>query len=128
MSLEEAEIIRERANAFLKNAERLIEDKVYDLAAFNIEQYCELILKYKLLIKTGTYPRTHSIMTLIRELSRLEPYVKNLLIKEENIIMLTKIEDAYIGARYLPRRYEEVEVRVMLRFVKEVFRRLVERI
>jgi len=128
MSLEEAEIIRERANAFLKNAERLIEDKVYDLAAFNIEQYCELILKYKLLIKTGTYPRTHSIMTLIRELSRLEPYVKNLLIKEENIIMLTKIEDAYIGARYLPRRYEEVEVRAMLRFVKEVFRRLVERI
>ncbi|MEM4038462.1 MAG: HEPN domain-containing protein [Nitrososphaerota archaeon] len=38
------------------------------------------------------------------------------------------MEDAYIGARYLPRTYEEIEVREMLRFVKEVFRRVVERV
>lgn len=37
---------------------------------------------------------------------------------------LTKIEDAYIGARYLPRRYEKNEVKTMLDFVKEVFKKL----
>jgi uncharacterized protein (UPF0305 family) len=37
----------------------------------------------------------------------------------EDIIMLTKIEDAYIGSRYLPRRYEKEEVEAMLKYVKE---------
>jgi predicted nucleotidyltransferase len=39
-------------------------------------------------------------------------------------VYLTKIEDAYIGARYLPRRYEKNEVKTMLDFVKEVFKKL----
>ncbi len=52
MSFEEAEILKERAEAFLINAKRLIEEGFYDIAAFNLEQYCQLILKYKLLIKT----------------------------------------------------------------------------
>ncbi len=128
MSFEEAEILRERAEAFLRNAERLIDEGVYDLAAFNIEQYCQLLLKYKLLIKTGTYPRTHSIIRLLRELSKVSKDVEVLLKSREAIIYLTKIEDAYIGARYLPRRYEEIEVKEMLRFVKEVFRPVIERI
>ena len=126
MSFEEAEVLRERAESFLANAERLIEEGVYDLAAFSIEQYCQLILKYKLLLKTGTYPRTYSIIRLIRLLSTVSPSLGTLLEGENNILYLTKIEDAYIGARYLPRRYEESEVRGMLRFVKEVFKGAVE--
>ncbi|MEZ0346098.1 MAG: HEPN domain-containing protein [Infirmifilum sp.] len=123
MSFEEAEVIRERAEAFLRNAEDLLERGVYDLAAFNIEQYCQLMLKYKLLVKTGTYPRTHSIVRLVRELAKISKSVERLL---EDIIMLTKIEDAYIGSRYLPRRYEREEVEAMLRFVKEKFKLVVE--
>ena len=126
MSFEEAEVLRERAESFLANAERLFEEGVYDLAAFSIEQYCQLILKYKLLLKTGTYPRTYSIIRLIRLLSTVSPSLGTLLEGENNILYLTKIEDAYIGARYLPRRYEESEVRGMLRFVKEVFKGAVE--
>jgi len=126
MSFEEAEVLRERAESFLANAERLVEEGVYDLAAFSIEQYCQLILKYKLLLKTGTYPRTHSIIRLIRLLSTVSPSLRSLLEGENNILYLTKVEDAYIGARYLPRRYEESEVRGMLRFVKEVFKGAVE--
>lgn len=125
MSFEEAEILRERAEDFLRNAERLLEEGVYDLAAFNIEQYCQLILKYKLLVKTGTYPRTHSIMRLIRMLSESSGSLRELL-RGDGILYLTKIEDAYIGARYLPRRYEEGEVRSMLKFVREVFKPLVD--
>ncbi len=123
MSFEEAETIRERAEDFLRNARDLFDKGVYDLAAFNIEQYCQLILKYKLLVKTGTYPRTHSILRLIRELSKITREVETLL---NDIVMLTKIEDAYIGSRYLPRRYERAEVEAMLRFVEERFRSVVE--
>jgi HEPN domain-containing protein len=126
MSFEEVEILKDRAEAFLKNAERLIEENVWDLAAFNIEQYCQLMLKYKLLIKTGTYPRTHSIMRLTRELSKISQNLQPLIDDANNILYLTKIEDVYIGARYMPRHYEESEVKSMLKFIKEVFKVLVE--
>lgn len=118
MSFEEAQIIKERAEAFLKNVQILFEEGIYDLAAFNIEQYCQLILKYKLLIKTGTYPRTYSIIRLIRELSKINVRANKLL---QDIIMITKIEDAYIGSRYLSRRYEKEEVETMLKYAKEIF-------
>jgi len=119
MSFEEAELLRLRAEAFLRNAERLYAEGEYDLAAFSIEQYCRLMLKYKLLLKTGAYPRTHSLIRLVRELAKAAEGAKRLL---EDIIMLTKIEDAYIGSRYLPRRYEKEEVEAMLKYVKEKFR------
>jgi len=71
VSFEEIEILKERAESFLKNAEELFLKEVYDLAAFNIEQYCQLIVKYKLLVKTGTYPRTRSLIKLLRLLSNI---------------------------------------------------------
>ncbi|PUA33071.1 MAG: DNA-binding protein [Candidatus Terraquivivens tikiterensis] len=128
MSFEEAELLKERAELFLENARQLIERGIYDLAAFNIEQYCQLILKHKLLVRTGTYPRTHSLTKLVNELSRLASSMDILINKEEYFLMLTRIEDAYIGSRYLPRRYNKIEVEAMYKFVIEVMRPLVERI
>lgn len=121
-------MLKQRAEMFLENAKHLIQNGVYDVAAFNIEQYCQLILKYKLLAKTGTYPRTHSLTRLVNELSKLAVAVNILLEKEEYFLMLTKIEDAYIGSKYLPRRYGKIEVEAMLRYVTEVVKPLVERI
>ncbi len=66
MSFEEADVLRERAEAFLRNAKHLIEVGEHDLAAFSAEQPFQLLLKYKLLLKTGTYPRTHSLTRLLR--------------------------------------------------------------
>ena len=53
LSFREAEILRRRAQAFLKNPSRLLEEKEWDLAVFCLEQYCQLLLKYKLLVKRG---------------------------------------------------------------------------
>ncbi len=128
MSFEEAELLRERAESFLANAEELAAKGNYDLAAFNVEQYCQLILKYCLLVKVGTYPRTHSLIGLLRNLSTLTSSLKDLLLDSKWVVMLTKIEDAYIGSRYLPRKYEKVEVEEILKFVKEVFKPAIERI
>jgi hypothetical protein len=70
VSFEEAELLRLRAETFLRNAERLYAEGEYDLAAFGVEQYCQLMLKYKLLLKTGAYPHTHSLIRLVRELAK----------------------------------------------------------
>lgn len=120
MSADEAEILRMRAHAFLRNARRLLDEGEYDLAAFNIEQFCQLILKYKLLIRTGTYPRTHSIIRLLRDLDKLVPEKNIARFIDSEIILLTKMEDAYIGSRYLPRRYERREVEELLKLADKL--------
>ena len=125
MSADEAEILRMRAHAFLRNAKRLLDEGEYDLAAFNIEQFCQLILKYKLLVRTGTYPRTHSIIRLLRDLDKLVPEKNLARFIDSEIILLTKMEDAHIGSRYLPRRYERREVEELLKLadrLEEVIR------
>ena len=111
-------MLRERAGAFLRNSEYLLSVGEYDLAVVNLEQYCQLILKYKLLVRVGTYPRTRSLVEPARSLSKVEPKLSSLLEDGESFTMLTKLEDAYVGSRYLPRRYGEREVRVVMRFVR----------
>ncbi len=127
MSFEEVEFLRRRAEAFLRNAGRLIEEGEWDLAIFSLEQYCQLILKYRLLARTGSYPRTHSLRRLVRELGKYHREILTLVEDEKNLLYLTKLEDAYIASRYLPRTYEEREVRDTYRFVTEVFRNVIEK-
>jgi len=128
MSFEEVEVLRRRAEAFLRNAKRLVEEGEYDLAVFNLEQYCQLLLKYRLLIWTGSYPRTHSLRRLIRELGVLKPKILELVNNVLNLHYIARLEEAYIASRYLPITYEENEVKDLLKFVLEVFKPLVETI
>ena len=128
MSFEEAEIIKKRAYSFLRNAERLIEEGEYDLGMFNLEQYCQLILKYKLLVKKGSYPRTHSLRRLIRELGEYNESILVLINDIKHLHYIARLEEAYIASRYLPTIYEEMETRDLFRFVKEVFKPIVEAI
>ena len=126
-SIAEAEVLKSRAYAFLRNAKRLFDEGEYDLAAFSVEQFCQLILKYKLLIKVGTYPRTYFLPRLMRELSRLASSKRLESFIDSEIMFLTRVEDAYIVARYLPRRYERREVEELLKFA-ERFREVIENI
>ncbi len=128
MSFKEVEIIKKRAYSFLRNAERLIEEGEYDLGMFNLEQYCQLILKYKLLVKKGSYPRTHSLRRLIRELGEFNESILVLINDIKNLHYIARLEEAYIASRYLPTIYEEMETRDLSRFVKEVFKPIVEAI
>jgi len=126
LPLEEAELLRRRAHSFLRNAERLLDEGEYDLAIFNLEQYCQLILKYRLLVAKGTYPRTHMLRRLIRELGSVDEGVLVLVEDVGKLHYIARLEEAYVASRYLPITYEEAEARDLMRFVKEVFMRVVE--
>ena len=125
LSIEEAEILKERAYASLRNAKRLFEEEEYDLSAFNLVQFCQLLLKYKLLVKTGTYPRTHSLVRILRELNAAYPGKNLSSFIESEILYLTKMEDVYVVSRYLPRRFERREVEQLLAFA-ERFKDVIE--
>jgi HEPN domain-containing protein len=128
VSFEEAEILRSRAESFLRNAQRLIEEGEADIAVFNLEQYCQLILKYKLLVYTGSYPRTRSLRQLIRELGRVDPRILVLVNDVKNLHYVARLEEAYIASRYLPYKYTIEEVKDIGRFVLEVFKPIVDSI
>jgi len=128
VSFEEAELLRSRAESFLRNAQRLIEEGEADIAIFSLEQYCQLILKYKLLVYTGSYPRTHSLRQLIRELGRVDPRILVLVNDVKNLHYVARLEEAYISSRYLPYKYTIEEVRDIGRFILEVFKPIVDSI
>lgn len=115
---EEAELLKKRSLEFLENAKENFEAKRYDLAAFNVEQSLQLLLKYFLFIKAGDYPRTHSLKTLFRLSSNFLPKLKELL--QNEISVIGNIEAAYLGARYLPFEYCETEVKEMIDFAERV--------
>jgi len=120
----EAEYLLRRAKAFLENAEQLYNRGLYDLAAFSLEQSVQLLLKYKLLLVAGSYPRTHSLRRLFRTLIELtgDSDLENFYL--ENINIVGDLESAYIAARYLPVEFEKKEVENMLVFAKKLFEKL----
>jgi HEPN domain-containing protein len=128
VSFEEAELLRSRAESFLRNALRLIEEGEADIAVFSLEQYCQLILKYKLLVYTGSYPRTHSIRQLIRELGKVDSRILVLVSDVRNLHYVARLEEAYISSRYLPYKYTIEEVKDISRFILEVFKPIVDSI
>jgi len=121
MSIEDAEILKERALKFLKNAEKLLNDGIYDLAAFNLQQSVELYLKYKLFLIAGEYPKTHSLKRLIKEISKfLKKEQEVRIFMEENIDRISNLENAYITARYIPTEFERKEVENMLEVARKI--------
>ena len=128
MSFSEAEVLKKRANDFLEEGAHLIDIKKYDLAIFNLEQYCELILKYKMLIKLGYYPRTHSLKELINKLSEFDDNIRDLVNNEKDLLYIGRLTDAYISARYMPFEFDEKETKNVYKFIVEVFNKYVNRI
>ena len=122
---EEVGKFKEKADAFLDTAIYNCKKGRYDLAAFNIEQAVQLYIKTKLLELLGEFPRTHSLVTLLRELSRVFKEEEIERFRKENIGMLTKLSDVYITSRYYTREFYEEEVKELIEFAYRV-RRLLE--
>jgi HEPN domain-containing protein len=122
---EEAEVLKERALAFLENAEDLVRKKSFDIAAFAAEQFCQLYLKYKLLLVFGDFPKTHSLRFLLAEVAKVRPARKIGNFVKENASIIGNLESAYVTSRYLPRKFGGEEVKEMLTFAKK-FKKFVD--
>lgn len=120
MRKEEIEKFKQRAGAFLDTVRYNLQNKTYDLAAFNVEQAVQLYVKTRLLELTGEFPRTHNLVVLLRQLSsvfkqkEVEEFVKN------EMEALTKLADIYITARYYTREFYEAEVRNLFTFADKI--------
>ncbi len=107
MSGEYVNLLKHRSKIFRREAERLLEEKEYDLALFFLEQSAQLALKSIIYKLFGEKPRVHGLRRLPSILAqnldeagekRLSKRVINFV--ESNRRTLILLEDAYIGARY----------------------------
>ena len=100
------ELLKRRALSFLRNARSSFELGEYDIALFNMEQFIQLYSKYLLYRRIGDYPKTHSIIRLLKDISKVydAKEVENFI--EDNLEGLYLLEEAYISSRYLPREYD----------------------
>jgi len=121
LSREEIELMKRRAKNFIFNARHLIEEGIYDLAAFNAEQAAQLYLKATLLELIGDYPRTHSLITLLSELRRVNEGLVTGFVRE-NRLKLHALEDAYLTSRYFLKEFDEDDAKKLLEISEEVIK------
>ena len=65
MSGERVELLKFRSKRFLDVGVELLRREVLDLAAFNVQQSCQLRVKATLLRLLGEIPRVHNIRELL---------------------------------------------------------------
>ncbi len=118
------EELLERAKRFLKEAEDDIEKEFYDFAVFHLEQALQLLLKYILAKEVGYFSKTHSLVVLKEEVRKVKPSFAQILDAYQKF--LRELERAYIGARYLPFKYDKSEAKELLEVVKIIFKKFEE--
>jgi len=124
MKSDHIDFLKKRAKAFLECAKSDFSRGNYDLVLFHIEQFIQLYLKHLILKRIGVFPKTHSLIYLIKELLRTYRIDKLEKFYHENIALLYLLEEAYITSRYLPRQYDKEIAKRILKFAEyalEVF-------
>jgi len=113
-----ADFLKEKAKAFLGDAKYDIFKKEWFLAAFHLEQVCQLYLKYCLFKELGDYPKIHSLDELFRELKKVYPKKEKKIekIQKDEASVIGDINQAYITSRYLPVEFNKFQIEKMLKF------------
>lgn len=118
------EFLKKRGLRFFEEAAGDFEKEYYDFCLFHTEQMLQLLIKYLIAIKTDDFPRTHSISRLFKTVADL--YGENAMdFYKDNVSIITALEEAYIGARYLDIEFDKEIAEEALRFA-EKFMKFVE--
>lgn len=114
------DFLKRRAEDFLATAEYHIKKEKYGLAAFDLEQACQLYLKYYLFLKIRFYPPTHSLKELLSSLEKAYDKKKKETekLKEKNINLISDLEQSYITSRYLPAEFTKKQIENMKKFTE----------
>jgi len=117
---EEIEFLKERGKEFWERGFEDFQKQRYNLCILDFEQALQLWLKYLIFLKAGDFPKTHYLTELIKEV--IEIYEIEILKKfyHENILSIKEIEDAYITARYYPRKFTREEAEAVIRLSSEL--------
>ncbi len=120
------EFLKERAKDFYKLAKRNLHEGFYNVSAFEIEQACQLYLKYLLFKKVGDYPRVHFLSTLLEELYKATEDERIKVFLEKHNLEIQSLESAYLSSRYLGKEYNRLEAGSLVNFADSLIKFLEE--
>jgi len=133
VSGERVEILKLRARKFLELSIELLERRSLDLAAFNMQQACQLRIKASLLKLLGEVPKIHSVRELlgilIMKLSELVFEVISNIVKDFSKRyrdVLADIDSVYTMSRYSEFTYSVNDVKEMISVCSELHKLLDE--
>jgi len=120
MTSEVYEALWRRAKAFLREAERLLEEGEYDLSLVMSEQAVQLAVKAEIYKLIGEVPKGHNLRRLLGYLASLrgDSSLKELAASRRDALIT--LEEAYLEGRYGPPYYTEEEAKEGLRVAKEL--------
>ncbi|WP_052178018.1 HEPN domain-containing protein [Thermocrinis jamiesonii] len=127
MSLKDIEFLKEKSRKFYANALYLFEKGDYDLCAFNLEQACQLLLKYLIAKRTGDWPKTHYLEQLLRTLSEVYEIPEIYQYYLDNELFFDDLTDAYFTTRYFPKIFTKSLAEKLLKSFKN-FVKFLERV
>jgi len=107
-SKDEVELMKKRSAAFLDVAKYSLRPGSYDVAAFGAGQAAQLHLKSTLLELIGDFPRTHSIISLLGELRRVNEKEVDAFVQKHKR-GFHNLEDAYLVSRYFYKIFDREE-------------------
>lgn len=113
-----ADFLKEKAEGFLADAKYDISQNRWFLAAFHLEQTCQLYLKYCLFKKFGDFPKAHSLNELFEEFKKGFPKKTKKIekIQKDKASVIGDLNQAYITSRYLPVDFTQHQIEKMLEF------------
>ncbi|WP_232516047.1 HEPN domain-containing protein [Sulfuracidifex tepidarius] len=118
------EFLKNNALDFFDLGKRLLTEGKYNLSLFSLEQALQLGLKYSLVSTTGSFPKTHDVVDLLRRVSELTGNKRLEETLTSEISTLDLLKQAYIASRYFPSSYDRGAVERALRVVEVVFTEL----
>jgi HEPN domain-containing protein len=114
-----SEVLKRRALGLPNNARDNFQRGEHDLVLFHVEQFLQLYLKRILYEKIGTYLKTHSLTSLLKELQKVYEDKALFELYNSNIETINLLEDAYLTSRYLPREYDKEVAEKVLKFAEK---------
>ena len=113
--------LKKRAEDFLAGAKFHFKEGNYNIAAFDLDQVCQLYLKYYLYLKIKRYPKTHSLEELLLGVGKVYKKEKEIeKILSENVNLIGDLNQAYLTARYLPVEFSKKQIENMLKFTQNL--------
>ena len=112
------EFLKDRAKRFLDVAKTDLDKQYYDLCLFHVEQMLQLILKYLIALKTDDFPRTQYLSVLFKDVDKLYKGKGMMKVYKDNISIITALEQAYIGSRYLDVKFDREVALEAIKFAK----------
>jgi len=119
LSIEEVNLLFQRARNFLDSSKDRLDKKDWDLTCFLSEQALQLYLKATILELKGDVPKTYSLRKLIALINQISEVKINV---DRNSLLF--LESSYLNAREINFIYEKEDAENALNITEEVINKI----